>query len=307
MTSRRIRARRRVLFGHAEAEQTLLEAYRGGRIPHAWLIGGESGIGKATLAYRLARFVLANPDPKQPAVQKATSLAVPPDHPSARRIAGQAHSDLLVLERVVNEKTGKLFTETRVEQVRASVSFFGSTAGEGGWRVAIVDPIEDLNKYGINALLKVLEEPPQRALLLLITDAPGRVLPTIRSRCRTLILRPLAAEDVARAAAAALGETNDHRRNPNRRRGVGRLGRACAEAARRRCARTAPADGRRARAPARARSARAARAGRRDRRHRGRDARGIHGYRQRLARRASEERPAGGREGLPGSPKSGPA
>jgi DNA polymerase-3 subunit delta' len=195
------------LFGHAEAEQTLLEAYRGGRIPHAWLIGGEPGIGKATLAYRLARFVLANPDPKQPAVQKAVSLAVPPDHPSTRRIAGQAHSDLLVLERVVNEKTGKLFTETRVEQVRASVSFFGSTAGEGGWRVAIVDPIEDLNRNGINALLKVLEEPPQRALLLLMTDAPGRVLPTIRSRCRTLILRPLAAEDVARATAAALGET----------------------------------------------------------------------------------------------------
>jgi DNA polymerase-3 subunit delta' len=195
------------LFGHGDAEQTLLEAYRGGRIPHAWLIGGEPGIGKATLAYRLARFVLANPDPQQPSVQKAVSLAVPPDHPTARRIAGQAHGDLLVLERVVNEKTGKLFTETRVEQVRASVSFFGSTAGEGGWRVAIVDPIEDLNRNGINALLKVLEEPPQRALLLLMTDAPGRVLPTIRSRCRTLILRPLAAEDVAQATAAALGET----------------------------------------------------------------------------------------------------
>jgi DNA polymerase-3 subunit delta' len=195
------------LFGHAEAEQTLLEAYRGGRIPHAWLIGGEPGIGKATLAYRLARFVLANPDPKQPAVQKAASLAVSPDHPTARRIAGQAHSDLLVLERVVNEKTGKLFTETRVDQVRDSVRFFGSTAGEGGWRVAIVDPIEDLNRNGINALLKVLEEPPQRALLLLMTDAPGRVLPTIRSRCRTLILRPLPAEDVARATALALGET----------------------------------------------------------------------------------------------------
>src|SRR5881397_2764752 len=95
------------LFGHAEAEQALLEAYRGGRIPHAWLIGGESGIGKATLAFRMARFLLAYPDPRMPAVQKATSLAVPPDHPVARRVAGQAHSDLLVLERVINEKTGK--------------------------------------------------------------------------------------------------------------------------------------------------------------------------------------------------------
>ncbi len=194
------------LFGHAEAEVALLSAYRSGRVPHAWLIGGENGIGKATLAYRMARFALAHPDPAAPAVQKAKTLSVPPDHPSTRRIAGRAHSDLLVLERVINEKTGKMFTETRVEQVRESVSFFGSTAGEGGWRVAIVDPIEDLNKQGVNALLKVLEEPPQRALLLLVTDAPGRVLPTIRSRCRALILRPLADDNVAKAVAAALGE-----------------------------------------------------------------------------------------------------
>jgi DNA polymerase-3 subunit delta' len=142
-------------------------------------------------------------------VQRATSLAVPPDHPVARLIAGQAHGDLLVLERVVNEKTGKLFTVTRVEDVRRTVPFFGSTAGEGGWRVAIVDPMEDLNKAGENALLKVLEEPPPRALLLLVSRAPGRILPTIRSRCRTLILRPLAAEDIARAMTAALGAGAD--------------------------------------------------------------------------------------------------
>src|SRR4029079_17690939 len=104
-----------VLFGHAEAEQTLLSAYRSGRIPHAWLIGGERGIGKATLAFRMARFVLANPDPKAPTVQRASSLDVPVDHPVTRRIAGQAHSDLLMLERVINEKTGKHFTVIRVE------------------------------------------------------------------------------------------------------------------------------------------------------------------------------------------------
>jgi DNA polymerase III subunit delta' len=190
------------LFGHAEAEQTLLDAYRSGRIPHAWLIGGERGIGKATLAYRMARFVLAYPDPQMPAVQKATSLTVPADHPAARRIAGQAHGDLLVLRRFINEKTGKLFTDIRVDDIRRTVPFFGSTAGEGGWRVAIVDPLDELNKNGENALLKVLEEPPPRALLFLITHAPGRVLPTIRSRCQTLLLRPLAAEDVARALAA---------------------------------------------------------------------------------------------------------
>jgi len=194
------------LFGHADAEQGLLEAYRGGRIPHAWLIGGERGIGKATLEYRMARFVLAHPDPASPGVQRAKSLAVAADHPVARRIAGQAHSDLLVLVRVINEKTGKLFTEIRVDDVRRTVSFFGSTAGEGGWRVAIVDPLEELNAAGENALLKVLEEPPARSLLFLVSHAPGRVLPTIRSRCRTLMLRPLSAEEVARAAAAALGE-----------------------------------------------------------------------------------------------------
>jgi DNA polymerase-3 subunit delta' len=200
-----------VLFGHAEAEQALLDAYRSGRIPHAWLIGGESGIGKATLAYRMARFVLAHPDPAAPAVQNAQSLTVAPDHPVARRIASQAHSDLLVLRRVINEKTNKLFSEIRVDDVRRSVSFFGSTAGEGGWRVAIVDAVEELNAAGENALLKVLEEPPPRALLLLVTHSPGRVLATIRSRCRKLMLRPLAAEDVARAAAAALGQEPDAR------------------------------------------------------------------------------------------------
>jgi len=194
-----------VLFGHEEAERALLESYKTGRIPHAWLIGGPPGIGKATLAYRLARFVLSYPDPRHPSVQKATSLAVAADNPAARRIAGQAQGDLLVLERVINEKTGKLFTEIRVDDVRRSIPFFGSTAGEGGWRVAIVDCVDDLNAAGANTLLKVLEEPPTRALLLLVNNAPGRELPTLRSRCRRLLLRPLVAADVASAVAAATG------------------------------------------------------------------------------------------------------
>jgi DNA polymerase-3 subunit delta' len=187
----------------------LLASYKSGRIPHAWLIGGPPGIGKATLAYRFARFVLAHPDPNAAEVQKATSLAVDPEHPVARRIAAQAQGDLLVLERVVNEQTGKLYTVIRVEDVRRSVSFFGSTAGEGGWRVAIVDSVDDLQREGANALLKVLEEPPERALLLLVSNAPGRELPTIRSRCRRLLLRPLDEADVARAAAAATGRDAD--------------------------------------------------------------------------------------------------
>jgi DNA polymerase III subunit delta' len=195
-----------VLFGHAEAEQVLLEAYRSGRIPHAWLIGGPSGIGKATLAYRMARFVLTNPDPKAPAVRKATSLRLPDDDRTVRRIAAQGHPDLLILERVVNEKTGKLYTVIRVDDVRRTVPFFGSTAGEGGWRISIVDTADELQyPQAANALLKILEEPPRNALLLLISHAPARLLPTIRSRCRRLSLRPLSVVDVARAAALALG------------------------------------------------------------------------------------------------------
>jgi len=193
------------LFGHRDAELNLLNAYRSGRIPHAWLIGGAQGIGKATLAYRLARFVLANSDPNAPVVQKATTLTVDSDHQVAHRIAAQAQCDLLVLERVINEQTGKLYTVIRVDDVRRSVSFFGSTAGEGGWRIAIVDAMDDMQREGANALLKVLEEPPRRTLLILVSHAPGRELPTVRSRCRRLLLRPLGAADVSRAIAAATG------------------------------------------------------------------------------------------------------
>jgi DNA polymerase-3 subunit delta' len=195
-----------VLHGQAEAERALLEAYRGRRFHHAWLIAGPAGIGKATLAYRMARFVLAHPDPRTPAVQRATSLQVDADHPVARRIAAQAHGDLLVLERTINEKTNKLRQDIQVDDVRRTVTFFGSTAGEGGWRVAIVDAVDELNREGANALLKVLEEPPRRAVLLLVSHSAARVLPTIRSRCRLLALRPLLATEVARAAATAIGE-----------------------------------------------------------------------------------------------------
>ena len=193
-----------ILHGHEDAERALLDAYRGGRIPHAWLIGGATGIGKATLAYRMARFVLAHPDPAANDVSAANSLAVKADHPAARRVAAQAHTDLLVLERTIGD-TGKLRRNIQVDDVRRSVSFFGSTAGEGGWRIAIVDSVDELNAEGENALLKVLEEPPARSLLLLVSHSPGSVRATIRSRCRRLMLRPLSPQQVALAASAALG------------------------------------------------------------------------------------------------------
>lgn len=198
-----------VLFGHVDAERHLLDAYRSGRMPHAWLLGGPKGIGKATLAYRLARFVLAHPEPTRPQVQAARSLAIIDDHPVARQIAARAHPDLLALERTAGG-TGALRTVITVDEVRRTVTFFGSTAGAGGWRVCVIDSVDELQApQGANALLKVLEEPPSNALFLLVSHAPGRLLATIRSRCRRLTLRSLDAADVARAAAHALGRDED--------------------------------------------------------------------------------------------------
>jgi DNA polymerase-3 subunit delta' len=194
----------RLLFGHAAAEAALLAAYRSARVPHAFLIVGPKGIGKATLAYRMARFVLAHPDPLAAEVRAATSLAVDESHPVARRIAVQAQADLLVLERTPNEK-GVLRQQIAVDDVRRTVPFFGSTAGQGGWRIAIVDAVDELNRSSANALLKVLEEPPQRALLLLVSHSAARVPATLRSRCRTLVLRALSSADVAHAVSAASG------------------------------------------------------------------------------------------------------
>ena len=196
------------LYGHALAETALLAAYRSGRGPHAFLIAGPQGIGKATLAYRMARFVLAHPDPAAADVAAATSLFVDAKHPVARRVAAQAQPDFLVIERTLNDK-GVLHKQIAVEDIRKTVAFFGSTAGEGGWRIAIVDAVDELNRSGANALLKVLEEPPERALLLLVSHSAARVPATLRSRCRILTLRPLGEADVAAALAVATGATTD--------------------------------------------------------------------------------------------------
>lgn len=187
------------LVDQRAAEASLLEAYRSGRIHHAWILGGPKGIGKSTLAFRFARFVLAHPDPKSAAVQAARDLSVDMDDPVARRIAGGAHMDLLHLRRPWDEKAKRFKTELPIDEVRRTVGFFGSTAGEGGWRIAIVDAADDMNVNSANALLKILEEPPPRSLLLVVAHAPGRLLPTIRSRCRRLELDRLAPHRIAEA------------------------------------------------------------------------------------------------------------
>jgi DNA polymerase III subunit delta' len=191
-----------IFVGHHAAEQALLEAYRSGRMHHGWILAGERGIGKATLAFRLARFIFAYPDPASPEVAAARDLFVPPNHPVARRLALGAHGNLLHLQREWNEERNRYRTELQVHSVRRIIPFLGTTASEGGWRVVIVDPADDMNPNAANAILKNLEEPPQRTLFLLIVRSRGALLPTIRSRTRTLNLDPLSVsetEEVVRA------------------------------------------------------------------------------------------------------------
>lgn len=189
------------LIGHGEAEHALLEAYRSGRIPHAWILSGPEGIGKATLAYRMAKFVMANPDPARTGA--CTDLSTNPDLPPVRQVAVQSHVDLTVLRRGWNAEKKRFFGDISVDDVRKVTSFFGSTAGAGGWRVAIIDTADDLNRSGANALLKVLEEPPAKSLFLMVSHLPGRLLPTIRSRCRVLPMAALPGSLVLEAASLA--------------------------------------------------------------------------------------------------------
>ncbi len=195
------------LIGHAAAEQEFLTAFTAGRLHHGWLITGPGGVGKATLAWRLARFLLATPDDDGGmfAAPAPATLQIPADHPVARRIAAQSESRLFHLKRGVNSTGSALSDDIRVDEVRKLKSFFTLSAADGGRRVAIVDSADELATAGANALLKLLEEPPERVTLLLISHQPHRLLPTIRSRCRMLRLGPLSPADLSEALAQAGG------------------------------------------------------------------------------------------------------
>ena len=188
------------LIGHETAARDLAEGLAGGRLHHGWLVTGPEGIGKATLAYRFATWLLARPADRLDPL----TLAVSDDAPAARQIRAQSHAGLLVIRRNWDSK-GKRFTSVvTVEEVRRLRQFLGHTAGGDGWRAVIVDPADDLNPAAANALLKSLEEPPPRTVFLLLTAEPGRLLPTIRSRCRTLALEPLPREALWEAAGLAM-------------------------------------------------------------------------------------------------------
>lgn len=170
------------LVGHEAAEAELASSIASGRLHHGWLITGPSGAGKATLAYRAARRILgAEPD--------GDGLSARQSDPNCRRIEAQSHPGLLVIRRPWDDKTKKFKSVITVDELRRVGDFFSLSAGTGGWRVAIVDSVDEMNPNAANALLKSLEEPPQRTVLFLLTHTPGRLLPTIRSRCRKLTLR----------------------------------------------------------------------------------------------------------------------
>ncbi|MEL6678288.1 MAG: DNA polymerase III subunit delta' [Pseudomonadota bacterium] len=195
------------LFGQGAAEAAFLDAFTAGRLHHAWMLTGPRGVGKATLAWRIARFLASQPvvagDDMFGAPPPPATLDTAPDHPVYRRSLALAEPGILLCRRPWDEKTKKLRTAITVEEVRKLKSAFTLSATEGGWRVAIIDAMDEMNTAAANALLKLLEEPPERTVFLLVCHQPGRLLPTIRSRCRELRLSTLGPEALAAAVAQA--------------------------------------------------------------------------------------------------------
>jgi DNA polymerase-3 subunit delta' len=206
------------LIGHEDAEKVLLGAVAGGRLPHAWLFTGPKGIGKATLAFRFARYLLTHKPNAVSAdgglfaaddipAELPDNLYMDPARPVFHRVASGGHGDLMTVERRLNDR-GKLSTQIRVEDIRAAIDFAHLTSSEGGYKVIIVDGGELMNRSSENAFLKILEEPPAHCIIIMVSHNPGRLLPTTRSRCRTLALKPLSPQQVGDLMTRHMPEVN---------------------------------------------------------------------------------------------------
>lgn len=187
-----------VMLGHDAQEQMLLSSFNQGNLPHALIFAGPEGIGKASFAYRMARFLFKHggADAGQDSMfgdapLAATTMDVSEDDPVFRRVASGGHPDLLTIERPIDEKKGTQKAEVNVELARKIAPFLRMTSSNGGWRVVVVDDAETMNRNAQNAILKILEEPPEKALLILVCHRLGAMIPTIRSRCRTVHFQAL--------------------------------------------------------------------------------------------------------------------
>ncbi|MEE9388668.1 MAG: DNA polymerase III subunit delta' [Paracoccaceae bacterium] len=202
------------LIGQNSAEAAFLDAFNSARLHHGWLISGPRGIGKATLAWRIARFLMATPSADTSgmfgdALPAPDTLDIAPDHPVNARIMALSEPALFLLRPIWDQDKKRFKSGITVDEVRKLKGFFNLSATDGGRRVVIIDCAEDMNTSAANALLKLLEEPPEDAVLLLISHQPSRLLPTIRSRCRELRCELLSADAMATAMSAAGSEPSD--------------------------------------------------------------------------------------------------
>ena len=190
----------KTLYGHKSSQLDFLDAFNTNRLHHAWMISGPRGIGKATLGYKISKFILSqNLSSELISNGLQNNLDIPLDHPVSKRIDALGEPNLYLVRRIWDEKLKKFKQNITVDEIRKLKNFFNMSATDGGWRVAIIDSADEMNNSAANALLKILEEPPKRVLILLITHQPLRLMPTIRSRCRSLTCKSLSSEDLTKA------------------------------------------------------------------------------------------------------------